>query len=268
VTVGYLASHESQVQAGYLLAMFGIPAAGLICLVIGLLRRSRGRRQAAPYPLPYPTAPGYPVNTSYPYPPAPPAGYPSPYPVPPYAGYQPLPQAGNSGTGLIISGVVLLVLGALGILGQLANVTSKQAGGSYLRVGDCIRESDYAANHFDSQPNRGCTDPEATYEVAFKGGASDTCPDGKQEHSIYQRASNHSTTLCFIINLQQGRCYQMIRDGAAVSLRPDDCSVSHAVQVRVTQRIDGSTDKTQCAPGQRGVAYPVPARIYCLAKVD
>jgi hypothetical protein len=258
--------------AGYLTAMFALPAAGLICLIIGLLRRSRSRRQTAPYPPQYPTSPGFPVNPGYPYPPAPPAGYPGPYPAPPYAGYAPgfppRPRPPKSGTALIIIGVVLLVLGALGILGQVAVVTSKQAGDSYLQVGDCITESDYTAHHFDSQPNRGCTNPAATYELASKGGASETCPDGKREHSIYERATNHSTTLCFIINLQQGRCYQFISDGEAVSFKPDDCGAPSRPQVKVTQRIDGSTDKTQCPPGEKGAAYPVPARVYCLARAD
>lgn len=267
MTVTHLASHESQVQAGYLVAMIGIPAIGLVCLIVGLVERSRSRRRSGPYPPPHPMAPAYPIHTGYlyPYP-----GYPAaPYPgYPP--GYPPRRRTSTSATTLITIGTVVL---AFGILGNLAANAARLgevhgAGGTSLRVGDCISESDYASNHFDAHPNGGCANPAATYELAFKGGASDSCPDGKREHSIYERATNHSTTLCFIINLLQGRCYQMISDGEAVSLRPGDCAKSGLVQVKVSQRIDGSADRTRCQPGEKGVGYPVPARVYCLVRAE
>lgn len=243
----------------------GVPAIGLVCLVIGLVERSRGRRRASAYPPPqYP--PGFPVKPGYLYPPPP------GYPVPPYqaypgpaAGYPPWPRTPKSATTLITIGVVLLVLG---ILGNAVRVLSGHGADAMLRVGQCTTESDYAANHYDLPGNGGCTDPANTYELAFKGTASDTCPDGKREHSIYERTSNRSTTLCFMINLRQDQCYQVIRDGEAVSMKPDDCNESSPLHVRVSQRIDGSSDKTQCPPDSRGIAYPVPARVYCLVRAD
>src|SRR5947209_4641349 len=246
--------------------MFGIPAIGLVCLVIGLVQRSRSRPRPSPYPPPY-GAPA-PVAPGYPYPPSPPMGYPGP----PYPGYPPpwppRRRTGQSGTALIIIGALLLVLGGMGILGNLARVLFEHGGNSLLEVGDCISESDYAAHHFDAHASGGCTYPAATYELAFKGGASDSCPDGEREHSIYERTSNHSTTLCFIINLQQGRCYLFISDGEAVSFKPGDCGNPNGVKVKVAQRIDGSTDKAQCPAGTKGIGYPTPPRVYCLEKAD
>jgi hypothetical protein len=269
VTVAYLASEEPAVMAGRLMVALGVPAIGLACLIIGFWQRSRRPRQY------FPQLPQY--RPGYPYPPAPPPpiGYPGPYPAPPpYPGYPPAvpPRrtAGKSATTLITVGAVLLVLGGLNILSQAGRALSEHRGGGegLLRVGDCITESDYAAHHFDARPSGGCSDPAATYELAYKGGASDSCPDGKREHSIYERASNHSTTLCFIINLQQGRCYLFISDGTAVSLKPGDCGDPSRVQVKVAQRIDGSADTTQCPVDDRGIGYPVPARVYCLVKAD
>lgn len=242
MTVAYLASPGSPAEtAGHLLALFGIPATGLVGLVVGLRQRSRSRRQSPSYPPPY--------HAGYPYPPLPPApGYPGAYPAPPHPGYPPAfpprPKPGKSGTALIITGAVLLALGGLGIVGNLARVLSQRGGESLLPVGDCITESDYTADHFDARQSGGCTDLAATYELAFKGGASHSCPDGKREHSIYERVSNHSTTLCFLINLQQDRCYLFISDGDAVSLKPGDCGSPNRVQVKVAQRIDGSADTT------------------------
>jgi hypothetical protein len=260
VTVQYLASHESGVRAGFLMFSLGLPAIGLVCLVIGLVERSRARRRAPAYPPPqYP--PGFPVNPGYPYPPP-------GYPAPPYPGYAPRPRTPKSATALITIGAVLLALGGLGILGRTAQVLSERPEDVALAVGDCITENDYAAHNFEKHLISGCIDPANTYELAFKGGASESCPDGKRDHSIYERTSNHSTLLCFMINLRQDQCYQVTRDGEAVSMKPDDCNRSSPLHVRVSQRIDGSADKTQCPPDSKGIAYPVPARVYCLVRAD
>lgn len=256
MTVAYLASDESAVRAGRLMFSLGVPAIGFLCLVIGLVERSRGRRRAPVYPPP-PYPPGFPVNPGYPYPPPP--GYPA------YSSYPPRPRTPKSATALITVGAVLL---AFGILGNAVRVLSGHHTDSLLRVGQCITESDYAAHHFNDPASGGCTDPAATYELAFKGGASQSCPDGKQDHSIYERASNHETTLCFMINLRQDQCYEVTRDGEAVSMKPDACNESGPLHVRVSRRIDGSSDKTQCATDERGIAYPVPARVYCLVRAD
>jgi hypothetical protein len=260
VTVTYLASEGAAYEAGRLAAAFGIPAIGLICLVIGLVDRSRSRRRPPAYP------PGFPVNPGYPYPPPP--GYPAP-PYPAYpgyaAGYPPRPRTPKSATALITVGAVLLVLG---ILGNAVQALSGHPDAALLGVGQCISERDYAANHFDRPTNAGCIDPVNTYELAFKGGASESCPDGKREHSLYERVTNRSTTLCFMINLRQDQCYQAIRDGEAVSMKPDDCGDSSPVHVKVSQRIDGSSDKAQCPPDSKGLGYPVPARVYCLVRAD
>lgn len=265
MTVAYLASDESAVRTGRLLFSLGLPAIGLVCLVVGLVERSRGRRRAPGYPPPqYP--PGFPGNPGYPYPPAP--GYPVP-PYPPYpgypAGYPPRPRTPKSATTLITIGAVLLVLG---VLGNAVRVLSPHGADALLGVGQCITESDYAAHHFDEPTNGGCADPANTYELAFKGGTSESCPDGQRDHSIYERVTNPRTTLCFMINLRQDQCYQVTRDGEAVSMKPDDCNASGPMHVRVSQRIEGSSDKTRCPPDSRGIAYPTPARVYCLVRVD
>lgn len=261
--VAYLASDGSAAEhAGRLMFVLGVPAIGLACLIIGVWERSRNRRRSIPQPPLY--HPGYP-------PPPPATGYPYAAP-PPYPGYPPAvpPRrpTSKSAITLITIGAVLLGLGGLNMFFHAARALSEHRGDSLLQVGDCISENDYEAHRFDARPSSSCTDPAATYELAFKGDASASCPDGKREHSIYEHVSNHSTTLCFMINLQQGRCYLFISDGEAVSLRPGDCGDPNRIQVKVAQRIDGSTDKTQCPPGDKGVSYPEPARVYCLARAD
>ncbi|OBB95390.1 hypothetical protein A5782_07015 [Mycobacterium sp. 852002-40037_SCH5390672] len=241
----------------------GIPAIGLICLIVGLVERSRSRRRSPAYPPQYP--PGFP--TGYPYPP-PSAGYPAaPYPAyPGYApGYAPRPRTPKSATTLITIGAVLL---ALGTFGNAARGLTGRGGDSSLQVGDCISESDYKAQRFDATPSRGCIDPAATYELAFKGGASDTCPDGKREHSVYDRFTTDAMILCFAVNLKEDHCYLMISDGDAMTIRLGDCGRSNRVQVKVNRRFEGSTDRTQCPPDSKGLGYPVPARVYCLVRAD
>ncbi|MGD1169570.1 hypothetical protein ACKUVQ_17345 [Mycobacterium seoulense] len=271
MTVVQLASEGPDVLAGRMIFLFGLPAIGLICLIIGLRERSRSRRQSPSYPPRY--------NAGYPYPPAPPpTGYPGAYPVPPpYPGYPPAvpprPRTSKSATTLITIGIVLLTLGGLGVLGNVARAVSshaERARNTSMQVGECVDESTFKAEHFTSRPDNDCANPAAVYELAFKGGPSATCPDGKRDHSAYDRFTEDSSILCFAFNLKEGQCYQMPNPGAAdMTMRLGDCeSHSGAPQVKVVQRIDGSTDKTQCPPESKAVSYPQPPRVYCLARAD
>lgn len=274
MTVAHLASHESQVQVGYLVAMFGIPAIGLVCLIIGLLERSRSRRQSSPYPPQYP--PGFTVNPGYPYPPPPPPGYP-PQPYPGYGPEYPRhPRTAKSATTLITIGAVLLTLGGLGILGNVSRVLSEHGRASPTtgqsspstagaEIGQCFTEFELGMGSLN-QPTD-CAASVATYELAAKGGPTTTCPDGKRDDSVYSRLTNESHTLCFAANLQQGQCYLRTEERKTATWTPIDCTEARFARFKVDKRVDGSTDKTQCPRGTRANAYPQPPRLYCVANV-
>jgi hypothetical protein len=196
------------------------------------------------------------------------------YPPPPHpgspAGFPPQRRPGKSGTTLIVIGAVLLTLGALGIAGNLVrpHYRSPFDTNKSMRVGECIDENAFLTRSFSSRPENDCANPANTYELAFKGGPSATCPDGKRDHSVYDRFADESTIHCFALNLKQGQCYQMTNGGENLTMRLGDCSEPRPLQARVVQRIDGSTDKTQCPPGDKTIAYPSPPRVYCLARAD
>jgi hypothetical protein len=282
MTVAWIASHESEVHAGYLAATFAIPVIGLVCLVIGLVRRGRPRPAPPPFYPGYPPPAGPATPAGYSYPPPPPVGYPGPYPGTTYPGYPPgLPprrRTRQSGTALIIIGALLLTLGGIGILGNLARVVGEQAtrphGNSLLPtdtsmgVGECISQIEFLGRLFGSQRADSCANEFDTYELAFKGGPGATCPDGKVDHSVYDRYSDESTMLCFALNLKQGQCYRLDHDGDDLTMSLSDCGQPRPMQVRVAQRIDGSTDKAQCPPGSKAISYPTPPRVYCLVKAD
>jgi hypothetical protein len=229
------------VQIGYLAAMFGIPTIGLLCLIFGL--RARNAR---------------PVTTGSPYPPAPATAYP------------PQPRPAKWATLLIIVGAVLLTLGALGIVASLVRPNNRSLYDidKSMRVGQCIDQNAFLARSFSSRPDNDCANPANTYELAFKGGPSANCPDGKRDHSVYNRYTDDTTILCFALNLKQGRCYQLTNGAENLTMGVGDCSEPQPSQDRVDQRIDGSTDTTRCPPGDKAIAYPIPARVYCLARAD
>jgi hypothetical protein len=207
-------------------------------------------------------------------------GYQGPYPAPPYPGYRPgfppRQRTGKSATTLIIIGALLLTLGGVGILREFAGIAARNverphgpalfATDTSMRVGECISEMEYLAKSFSSRPGNDCASEFNTFELAFKGGPSDTCPDGKREHSDYSRYTDESTILCFALNLKQGECYRWTRDGDDVRIDVGDCNDTRSPQVRVARRIDGSTDKTQCPPGGKAISDPVPPRVYCVVR--
>ncbi len=214
-----MTAHELAVQLRSLIALFGVGAVGLVCLIAGLLARNRARR------------------------------------------------TGTSARTLIIAGVVLLNVGALGIAGKLvtAHYRSPFDTDKSMRIGQCVDQNTFLATRFSSYPANSCANPANTYELAFRGGPSATCPDGKRDGSIYNRYTDNYTILCFALNLKQGKCYQLANGPEILTMTLGDCSAPRAPQTRVMQRIDGSTDETRCAPGDRAIAYPVPPRVYCLA---
>lgn len=205
---------------GTVIGMLLIPGLGLLLLILGLVRRSSSGAKLSGqpgYPQSYPQ-PGYPQG--YPQPGYPQPGYPQGYPhqgYPQQPGYPPAPPQAygappkKSGTALIVIGVVLLVLGLLGLAGRMATRasesssssessassrsvpssvpssdpgSSKSRGAGDLAVGECITSDQYATAGMDLTP-AGCSNPQAIYELASKGGGSATCPDGKRADSDY-----------------------------------------------------------------------------------
>lgn len=185
-------------------------------------------------------------------------------------------RAGSSGTALIVVGALLLAFGGLGIVARLATAASRTTERSHaalgqsspsglapsLQVGECISEFNFRTGVFTATAD--CGDPESAYELAARVGASETCPDGKRDGSVYDRLTDESITMCFVLNLKQGQCYMRMQGGPAETLSPIDCSDTRFAQVSVSQRVDGSTDTARCPPGVKAVAYPAPARLYCI----
>jgi hypothetical protein len=255
--------------AGALAFDFGIPLIGLVCLIVGLWDRARSRRQPRPaylYP-PYPPGPPGP----------PPMGYPSPYPRPPYPPppyyppyVAPTRRAGKSSTVLIIIGAVLLAFGILSnavrVAGDMGRKSRTSAADTSIQVGECIPQKAYLARSFGSRPENDCADPANIDELVYKSDSRTTCPDGKREHSAYDWYADGSTILCFVMNLKQGKCYLVEGEIQSPRLSLSDCNDDRPGVFTVVQRIEGSTDKTQCPTGTNAIAYTSPPRVYCLAR--
>ncbi|OBI70717.1 hypothetical protein [Mycobacterium sp. E796] len=226
-----MTSHEVGVQVGYLAAVFGVPAIGVVCLIIGL--RARSARAVT-------------VGS---------AGSPQSPPA-------------KWATTLIVVGAVLLTLGAFGIAGNLVRVNKRSLFDTdkSMPVGQCIDQNAFLARSFSSSRANDCANPANAYQLAYKGGPTANCPDGKRDNSVYSRYTDDSATLCFALNLKQGQCYQMTNGAETLTMTLGDCSAPRAPQTRVVQRFDGSTDTARCAPGDKAIAYPVPPRVYCLAQ--
>lgn len=238
-----------------------IPGIGLLLLILGLQKRSRSRRAAMPGPGPY----GYPQGpyggAPLPYPETPYPGAAQPYPGAPYAGvpYPPPPvnrSGRSSGTTMIVLGIVILVLGSLVVVGNLARKVSDAT----ISVGECITEETYTSR--DLTPKAAdCSDEDALYELASRGDGSANCPDGKRETSGYAALVSDDRTLCFALNAREGRCYHVVIEEN--SFTPVSCNSPRAT-LKIERRIDGSTDESECETGTRPVTFPKPARLYCV----
>jgi len=248
VVVTELAEASIAYYLGELVVTAGLPIVGLVLLIVGLRQRSRSRQLPAAYPPPGPYPPGPPA------PPAPPQYYPGP---------QPAPRPPRSGIALIVVGSLLLAGGLLGIVGGATDLAKQNRNADRSpNVGQCIAAYNFR-EHTQSPKAQDCAQPDSIFEVVTKGGASSTCPDGKSEDSDYAFLRDGSTTLCFVLNFVEGRCYAAGGDDHGPLFTPTDCDGS-SPRIKVAKRIDGSSNGELCPPGTKAVAYKIPARLYCL----
>jgi hypothetical protein len=131
VIVTELAETSVAYLAGELLGMAVIPIVGVILLIVGLQRRSRGPQLPSGYPPPVPNAYGPPAPN--PYPPPNPYGPPAPPP------YYPPPPPARSSSALIVFGLLLLAGGLVGIASRATQDLAHKADPQpSVRVGQCI----------------------------------------------------------------------------------------------------------------------------------
>lgn len=245
-----------------------IPLVGLILLIVGVVERRRSQ-QEPPRILP---PPGYP---GAPYPAGPPPGYPPPYPPAPPPGYPPHhppygappPRPKPRGTGLIVTGAVILGLSLLGGVVRAADSsTAPSATTTELTVGQCVTSDDYRSATGAPPPATDCTDPDAILEVTARGDGSSTCPDGRRpEDTDYTTLFWSDLTLCFAPNFTEGSCYtiNITDDVDEPPYVRVDCDAP-GTRLRIVQRSDGATDDTQCTSGTP-VFYSELARLYCIS---
>ncbi|MEV3903519.1 hypothetical protein AB0K11_14435 [Mycobacterium sp. NPDC050551] len=268
-----------------------IPIIGLVLLIVGLVKRSKsGSPQPnppygwapgqAPYgsqPPPPGGYPGYPQQPGYP-PPHPQQqpyfapGMQPPYPPPGYPPFAPKPK--KQGTGLIVAGAIILALGLLGNIGRLATSSSPNSSSSErssssassttarsddgLDVGDCVIDIP-ATGPFEVVD---CSNPAAQLELGAIEGP-DQCPDGPASLGAYlYQPTSAGRTRCFLPNFEEGNCFRV--DSVQTMFNKVDCTDPNAAG-KVETRLD-SNDPGACTPPARALAFPEPARTYCLTQ--
>lgn len=273
---------------GHAIGALMIPAIGLILLIVGFVQRTRSQQQSPPMPVWYPgqIPPGEQPQPPFP---APPPGYgpqappgsalhppPTGAPYYPRAGQWPPPRPKPRGTGLIVTGAVILTLGLIGGLVRAAGSSDTSAVGSLdsintpgrldsageLKVGECVADSDFGEG--DPKPTD-CSNPRAVMELASHGGANAACPDGNgRDDTDYTTLFWENATMCFAANLTEGNCYAVNTvDTSEAPFTYEECADPRA-QVKVVRRIDGTTDAAQCPASTKPISYVQPARLYCL----
>jgi hypothetical protein len=258
MTVAILADAESAgALVGGILGSIALPVTGLILLIVGIRKRSTARKQGSiGYPPGYPT-PGYP----------PPPGYPPNYPTPGQPGYAAYPPGGgyqmpppqppppkSAGTGFIVTGIVLLAVGALSLVVTLAGAGKHS---NRLAIGDCFTNS-ILSDKPDWHPSS-CSNSDAVLQYAANADSNGNCPDGKRDDSSYLSAERAGVRICFAPNLLQGQCY--VSEHGDRTARAVSCTTSGAV--KVVKRVDDSTDSSACPKHTRAVTYTEPRRVYC-----
>ncbi len=164
----------------------------------------------------------------------------------------------KSGTGLIITGVALIALSGVSVVGTVALAAGRS---TRLAVGDCFTNEILDKQRWKS---KSCGNPDAVLEYAAKADAGGNCPDGKLDTSSYLSVEHDGSRRCFIPNLLVSHCYSSDHNGETI--RAVSCGAGGSV-VRITTRLDNTVDASACPPGARTVTFPQPRRTYCSERV-
>jgi hypothetical protein len=238
----------------YLAGYLALPIAGVVMLIAGIVRRSAsppGLPAPAPHPYPTPWQPGQQPQPGYPYAQQPPS-------------YRPPAPQRRAGTGLIVAGAILIAVTMLGSVGRAATNSESDSSAGHISVGDCVTASNLKRS--GALKPIDCTDTDATFELAATANSA-RCPDKPIGETAYVYINTPQSTMCFIPVLAEGACFRA--DSLHTMFNVVDCTdrSAGAKVVKAANRFDGSTDTALCPTATKPLAYPKPARLYCLTAV-
>ena len=240
----------------YLAGYLSLPITGIVMLIIGIAQRTGSRTNAAaPAPHAHPGA--WPSSQHH--------HRAHPYPLqPPHYGPLSPPPRSRAGTPLIVAGAVVVIITMLGAVGRVSTASHPTTSPGRIDVGDCLTAENLKRS--GTLKPIDCGDPQANFELAAMSGSAQ-CPDKPISDTAYVYLTTADTTMCFIPVLAQGACFRA--DSVYTVFDAAECAdrSAGAKLLRVAKRIDGSTDKALCPTATKSLAYPQPARLYCLTTV-
>lgn len=172
------------------------------------------------------------------------------------------PQGSRKRSTLAKVGIALGVVGVL-VAGGLATLLIVGISvGHTPDVGECVHitKDDPTSGEFDTVD---CGDEQALYRVASTVDGGAACPEG--DYAPFElreeEDGNVATTLCMVLNVDDGDCLASMSDRTQASKTP--CR-NAAAEVEVDVH-DGVAERGRCQPGDESGVYPQqPARTVCL----
>ena len=140
-----------------------------------------------------------------------------------------------------------------------------------LTVGQCVSSADYESYQLRATD---CSDIDAVYEYAGKA-TMNICPDGKRTEDgnlLHRDRQRPRREVLLRSESQRGRVLTARHFGETGQPRGVRAGCvganSHTGAVKVSQRIDGSSDESRCSAGTKALAFITPERVYCVQNVS
>ncbi|TDZ98545.1 hypothetical protein [Mycobacteroides salmoniphilum] len=127
-------------------------------------------------------------------------------------------------------------------------------------VGDCVTIGRTQGEKSDNISHADCAQ-DLSYTVGVKPAPGQTCPGTSYSAYTWTLHDSSTATLCLAANFTIGRCYRLSDDNHSL-IEPADCT--DPASFKVAQRLNDSTDATQCPPETTHIIYPQPSRVYCM----